>query len=137
MLYHILIPVILALIMNGIIYIFKLYKKNNNKYLPPGYIIGIVWIFILALLGYSHYLLYSINNISIGSIAIAILITFCILYPLITGLIEKIFSLMNLITLILSFIVALIVISYSKYIFLYLIPLIIWVSYVNIIYSIN
>lgn len=136
-LYHIFIPVIAAIIMNGIIYTFQLNNystKKINPYLPPGYIIGIVWIFILGLLGYAHYLLYDIHkNINIGSISIALLILFCILYPLITGLREKSGLLMNLISLILSFIVSLIVITYSKYIFLYIIPLIIWVSYVNIV----
>jgi tryptophan-rich sensory protein len=64
--YHILIPVISAIIMNGIIYALHLNKINskelNKLYIPPGYIIGIIWTILFALLGYVHYLLYKLNH---------------------------------------------------------------------------
>ena len=140
--YHILIPVICAIIMNGIIYglkLNKIYLKDSNKlYIPPGYVIAIIWTIIFALLGYAHYLLYKINNnINFGSAAIVLLILFCLSYPVINAINVKHGYFLNLISLILSFVVSLIVIMYSKYIFLYLIPLLIWFSYVNIIFYYN
>ena len=66
LLYSILIPVITAIIMNGIIYMFGINKQDNksiiNPLLPPGYIIGSIWIIIFGLLGYVHYLLYKLKN---------------------------------------------------------------------------
>jgi tryptophan-rich sensory protein len=140
--YHIFIPVISAIIMNGIIYTFGINKYTSkdkiNPYIPPGYIIGIIWTVIFGLLGYAHYLLYKLKNeISLASLSIVFLIIFCILYPFITGLKPKNGLLLNLITLILAFIVSIIVILESKYIFIYLIPLLIWASYVNIAFVIE
>jgi tryptophan-rich sensory protein len=135
--YNIFIPIIIAIIMNASIYLLGWNKDDDMKYkksiLPPGYVIGIIWIIIFGLLGYSHYLLYNINNrISLGSISIIFVILFCLSYPIITKLKFKNGLLLNLITLILSFILGLIVIIESKYVFLYIIPLIVWSCYVNI-----
>ena len=136
--YFILIPVIAGIIMNGIIYTFKLYPKINQEVnvFIPGYIIGIIWIVLLAILGYVNYLLYIIDNkINFGVLFNIILSLFLISYPILNSLSKNSYILLyNIIALILSFIFALIVILYSKYKFIYLIPLLIWLSYINIIY---
>jgi len=141
LLYSILIPVITAIMMNGIIYTFGIIKKNKsirNPLIPPGYVIGTIWIIIFGLLGYVHYLLYKLKNgISFTSIFLIFVFLFCISYPLITGFKEKSGLLLNLITLILAFILGMLVIIESKYIFLYIIPLILWAAYVNIAYVIQ
>ena len=132
--YNIFIPIIAAIMMNGIIYTFGLNKQSmkTNPLIPPGYIIGTIWIIILGLLGYVHYLIYKLNNkITFTSLFIIFIILFCILYPIITGLKEKSGLLLNLITLILSFVLGLLVIIQSKYIFIYIIPFILWSIYVN------
>jgi tryptophan-rich sensory protein len=141
-LYHILVPVLAAIIMNGIIYTFGINKyseKNKiNPYIPPGYVIGTIWVIILGLLGYLHYLIYKkYEAITFTSLLIVFVILFCISYPLITGLKVKSGLLLNLITLILAFILALFVITESKYMFIYLIPLLVWASYVNIAFTIQ
>jgi tryptophan-rich sensory protein len=141
-LYHILVPVLAAIIMNGIIYTFGINKyseKNKiNPYIPPGYVIGTIWVIILGLLGYLHYLIYKkYEAITFTSLLILFVILFCISYPLITGLKVKSGLLLNLITLILAFILALFVITESKYMFIYLIPLLVWASYVNIAFTIQ
>ena len=156
-LYHVLIPVLLALSMNSFIYLFGINKQNeqidkqtqtqiqtqtqtqtqNNQYfklLPPGYVIGIIWTIIFGLLGYAHYLMYKLKDrINIGSVSIILVIIFCLLYPVITSLKFKYGLLLNLITLIISFVLGFIIILQSKYIFLYIIPLIVWASYVNVV----
>jgi tryptophan-rich sensory protein len=141
LLYSVSIPIIAAIIMNGIIYTFGLNKKTNkntiNPYIPPGYIVGIIWIIILGLLGYVHYLLYNLKNeISFTSLFVIFIILFCISYPLITGLNEKKGQLLNLITLILAYVLGLCTIIESKYIFIYVIPFIIWSTYVNLVFLI-
>lgn len=141
LLYSILIPVFLAIIINLIIYIFGYFKKiksEPNPYIPAGYIVGLIWTFLLALLGYIHYLLYSLNNsTNIGTISVIFLILYSLSYPFLIYIKENSLLLFNMIGLILSFIVALIVISYSKYIFIYLIPLLLWIIYVNIVFIIK
>jgi len=142
LLYSVLIPVITAIIMNGIIYTFGINKQYNksiiNPLLPPGYVIGTIWIIILGLLGYVHYLLYKLKNgISFTSIFLIFVILFCISYPLITGLKQKSGLLLNLISLILAFILGILVIIESKYIFIYIVPLILWATYVNAVYVIQ
>lgn len=143
-LYHVLIPVLLALSINSFIYLFgvnKKYEQNKeikdnqySKLLPPGYVIGIIWTIIFGLLGYAHYLMYKLNDrINIGSVSIVLVIIFCLLYPIITSLKFKYGLLLNLITLIISFVLGFIIILQSKYIFLYIIPLIVFTSYVNIV----
>jgi tryptophan-rich sensory protein len=133
LLYNIFIPILLAIIVNGIIYTFGIRgMEKSNPFIPPGYIVGSIWVVILGLLGYVHYLLYSIDNkITFASLFTIFVILFCISYPFITGLKEKNASLLNLISLILAFTLGLLVIVQSKYIFIYTVPLIVWTSYVN------
>jgi benzodiazapine receptor len=131
--YHILLPVCFAIAMNGIIYTF-FKRKTTTRLLPPGYIIGIIWTIIFALLGYAHYLLYTLKNeMNYGSISIVFFILFSLTYPLINAIDEKHGYFLNLISLILSFIVSLTVMSYSIDIFLFMVPLLVWVSIVNLI----
>jgi tryptophan-rich sensory protein len=130
---NILVPVILAILMNGYIYSNKLYNKIVNPYIPPGYIVGIIWIIIFGLLGYVHYKLYKLNNSSTrASLFTIFVIIFSLSYPLITNLKFKSGILLDLFTLIFAFILGLLVLDESKEIFIYIIPLIVWAIYVNI-----
>jgi len=140
---HILTPIILAIITNIIIYSsgWNMDKKNKKKYnlLPPGYVIAIVWIIILGLLGYLHYLMWDLNNqkVSLASISIILFILFCLAYPFLTnGMNINKGLLLNLITLVLAFILAIIVLYQTNNIFylVYLIPLIVWAFYVNLVF---
>ena len=134
--YHVLLPVVCAVAMNAFIYKYK--HASASKYLPPGYIIGLVWTIIFASLGYVHYKLYKLNNrINFGSMSIVFFICFSLTYPVVNAINEKHGYFMNLVSLILSFIVGFIVLKYSYHLFLYLIPLLAWVSYVNLIVLYN
>jgi len=80
---HIFIPILAAILVNAFIY---LYGWNSErplyKGLPPGYVIAVVWIIILGMLGYAHYLTYY----SYASWIIVIALIYCLLYPFLTGL---------------------------------------------------
>jgi tryptophan-rich sensory protein len=130
---HVLIPIVLAFAMNGWIYYVGLNKysksERSNPYIPPGYVIAVIWTLLFGLMGYTHYLLGNAN--SAASLAIVALIAFCLAYPLLTGLREKSGLLLNLMALVLSFSVSLLVIQESVYAFYWLIPLLLWTIYVN------
>ena len=130
--YHVLIPVFSAIAMNVIIYAFgwnKNMKRDDD--LPPGYIIGTIWTVIFALLGYVHYRLYTLKNkTNFGSASVVLFILFSLAYPALISSINGCF--LNFISLILSFALSLIVMMYSRHIFLFMIPLLVWVSFVNL-----
>lgn len=132
---YILAPIILACITNFIIFRYKWNKQKINPYLPPGYIIGIVWIIIFGFLGYTFYLLLNKNKkFTIGLLALILMLIFCLLYPFFTQGFnnEYISRFLNILTFIFSIIVGLIVFSEYKSAFLYIIPLILWSLYVNV-----
>lgn len=130
--YHVMIPVFCAIAMNGIIYAFNLNMKREDSF-PPGYIIGIIWTIIFALLGYVHYLLYRLKNkTNYGSASVVLFILYALAYPVLNTM--NVYFL-NLISLILSFVLSLIVMMYSRHIFLFMIPLLLWVSFVNLMFT--
>lgn len=135
---YILIPIILSFIIN--IFIFR--KKNKNliksrklKYLPPGSVIGTVWIILLGLLGYIYSLIDNKNKtMNIQKVLIILLTIFCLSYSVLTANSTLRFS-KNYNYLTLIFVLTVYYSIYSKYpkISNYLIPLLCWVLYVNII----
>ena len=130
-LWHIFIPIILAIIIN--FYIYTQGWNNNNeksKWLPPGYIIGIVWIIILGLLGYIHFLMYP----SIQSWIIVFAISYCLAYPFLTsGLKDTNSKIYNIIALIIAIIVFISVFYKNKLTSLLSFPFLVWTLYVNIV----
>ena len=137
---YIITPILLASIINLIIFRFKWNtnkQQMNNPYLPPGYIIGIIWIIIFGLLGYVYYLLFSKSHIlTVGTISIILMVFFCLLYPFLTrGFHNELVSdILNKLTFLFSIIVGIIVYIENKTAFIYVIPLILWSFYVNVIF---
>ena len=132
---HILIPVIIALILNYIIFVKKWGSNSNKKetrgLIPDGKIVGFVWILIFMLLGNAHYILYKKNKMSVASVFLLFVIIYCISYPIVTGLDQSKGRIMNTVSLILSSILMLVVYIESREAFIYTIPLFIWTSFVN------
>ena len=129
---HILVPIILAIVLNFYIYTQGWNNDNEkNSKLPPGYIIGSIWIIILGLLGYIHFLLYP----SVYSWFIVLTILYCLSYPFLTsGLQDTDNSIYNLIALLLAIIVT--IIMYYKSNIIYAIPFLLWTFYVNIVINV-
>lgn len=127
---HVVIPIVAAIVVNACIFLLKWNENSTrNPLLPPGYIIGLVWIIIFGILGLLHYKLYPLYFYA--SWAVVSLIMFCLLYPFMTaGLSNSKWSkILNLMTLVFSFIVAIIV---PRSYVLYMLPIILWASYVNV-----
>lgn len=129
---HILVPIILAIVLNFYIYTQGWNNDTDkNSKLPPGYIIGSIWIIILGLLGYIHFLLYP----SVYSWFIVLTILYCLSYPFLTsGLQNTDNNYFNLIALLLAIIVA--IIMYYKSNIIYTIPFLLWTFYVNIVINV-
>tara|TARA_B110000444_G_scaffold46863_1_gene42693 strand:+ start:735 stop:1139 length:405 start_codon:yes stop_codon:yes gene_type:complete len=129
---HILVPIILAIVLNFYIYTQGWNNDNEkNSKLPPGYIIGSIWIIILGLLGYTHFLLYP----SVYSWFIVLTILYCLSYPFLTsGLQNTDNNYFNLIALLLAIIVT--IIMYYKSNIIYAIPFLLWTFYVNIVVNV-
>ena len=129
---HILIPVIIAIILNYIIKVKNWNKKKIERgLLPKGYYVGIIWIIIFIFLGNAHYILYKKSKVSIASIFLIMVLIYCISYPIITQFKQKKGKIMNTISLILSSILMLVVYNKSIEAFYYTVPLFIWASFVN------
>ena len=131
---NIFIPILLAIIVW--VYVYVYYKNSNNtknykiKYLPDGYIVGIIWLIIFGFLGYSTYILK--NNIS--SYLIILTLLYCLSYPFLTiNLNIKESYKYNVIAFIIASFTYLFVFFENKYASTFIIPLLIWSSYVVII----
>jgi tryptophan-rich sensory protein len=138
-LFHISVPILLSIILNGLIFIFKIrmYESESVKKsvikLPPGYVIGTIWVILLGTLGYAHYLLYKLKDkLNFECYFLEIFILFCLSYPFVTQFKEWASRLMNFISLIFGFSLALVVMHTSLSIFWYIVPLLLWLSYVNL-----
>jgi len=82
------IPVILALITNGLLVLNKNIvlsneQKAQNPYLPPGWVVGTVWVILFGLLGYTAYLMKEYPYLIALIFAI---IAYCLAYPVLTDL---------------------------------------------------
>jgi tryptophan-rich sensory protein len=152
-LFHILVPIIIASLINLFIYVngwSSNTKEQENKYLPPGYVIGIVWIIILGLLGYANYLTYPTS----ASWIVIIAIIYCLFYPFLVmnpttdNIAYKIlFSkptrkhvsrsipewFYNLLAFIIAVIVAFLCYREKQMTIYYTMPFVLWTTYVNIV----
>lgn len=132
---HILAPIIAASIINAIIYLSGWSNEQRadnyqNKLLPPGYVIAIVWVIILGLLGYAHYLVFP----SYSSAILVLAILFCLAYPFLTsGLRKERSDMYNLISLIFAIAVMISVGRQKIKAIYFTIPFVIWTTYVNIV----
>ena len=141
---HILAPVVAALLMNGLIFSqgWKIAKyRNPNPYIPPGGIVGLVWIVLLGLLGYVHYCLYSgnKNRSTVASIAIILFILYSLAYYPILVIFSSDpnpFFLLNLGALLFAAATTVLVYQENTSLLPYMIPLMLWTTYVNVVTNI-
>lgn len=144
----ILIGLSIAIIANVFYYAIGIYSFRKgkpgmyarNKFLPPGFLIGFVWIAIFASLGYSFYLCYTgdpyvgktePDKWNSANIAILVVGSYCLLYPLLTIIMhERYVVLLNLIALLMAAALAIIVVDKCVAGFWYVLPLLVWCSYV-------
>jgi tryptophan-rich sensory protein len=138
---HMLVPVTAAVLMNGLIFSQKWkiakYEKKSNPYIPPGGIVGAIWLILFAILGFVHYKLYMLNHkkVSIACITIILFFLYSLAYPLITSFSTNpnAFFLLNLGALLFALVVAAQVYREDSSLLPYTVPLLAWTTYVNIV----
>jgi tryptophan-rich sensory protein len=147
--FYILIFALSAVIFNILYYVLGIYghgKKHtiykHNKFLPPGFLIGIIWIVVFGSLGYSWYLSFVgdpelLHNEefprgwSQAPILTIVVAAYCLLYPFIANYVhEKYIPLLNFIGLIMAYALGIVVIQEYVAAFWYVLPLIVWTTYV-------
>lgn len=107
-------------------------KIQKSKYIPPGYIVGTIWVLLFGLLGYILYRLH--NYTSVASISIYMFVLFSVLYPFITKLSPGSLSdIFNKLALVLAYMVCYLVYSENPGLAIYLLPLFFWITYINIV----
>jgi TspO/MBR family len=74
----------LALVINGVIFWLGFYRKGGRG-LPPGSIIGSIWVFLIGCMAYAQWLILQSCDYRWVHWLIPGLFTFCILYPLYTA----------------------------------------------------
>jgi tryptophan-rich sensory protein len=147
--YFILIFSAIALVVNILMYYIGVYGAGKrkgvyayNKYLPPGFMIGIIWIVIFGCLGYSFYLSYVGDpdllynkefprKWSQATILTIVVASYCLLYPFLTIVVdEKYYQLLNFIALVMAYALGIVVIQEYVAAFWYVLPLIAWTTYI-------
>jgi tryptophan-rich sensory protein len=129
---HILFPLLLVAFVNKNMRT-KQYMPNN-PFLPPGYIIGIVWFVLFGLLGYVTFILYKQKK-WIAYILIWLLLLFYISYPYLTiGFRNmKTIKMLNVIALIVTVFVSTYIFIINKKTFYFMVPVLLWLLYVNLV----
>jgi tryptophan-rich sensory protein len=133
-------PIILALTMNLVIYM-RGWNAGGDRIrtpgLPPGWIIGSVWVVLLGLLGYATYLAF-VQKERVLVALLVVLMAQCITYPLYTGGLRKqSANVGNVGALINGFVVALVAARRVPCAVPYLVPLLVWASYVNVVTAVD
>jgi len=129
---HILIPILLVSFVNRNMRTKK--YTSNNPFLPPGYIIGIVWFLLFGLLGYVNFILYKQKK-WLAYILIWLLLLFYMSYPYLTNGFRnmKISKMLDIISLILTIFVSIYIFRIYEKIFYFMIPVLLWLLYVNLV----
>ena len=129
---HVLVPVLAACAMNVLIFSLGWNMRTGpvNPWIPPGAVVGAIWIVLLGLLGYVHYLCHDhwSRFLVIGTVV------FCVMYPVFTAGLKqtRVARLLNLLTLLIAFVAAWGVHeSGSRVATWCMLPLVLWASYVN------
>lgn len=133
---HILVPVVAAVAVNAVV--FALGWSSNkgqvrNALLPPGWVVGSIWVVLLGLLGYVHW---HARNSAMASMAIIVFIVWCIAYPFLTNGLQlgTAMRVANTFTLVAAFTLTLLVHAHNptNTTLALMAPLLVWATYVNI-----
>lgn len=135
-------PVLAALASNAIIALKgwgrKATKASQQRMrgLPPGWVIGTVWVLIFGLLGWVWFLVW---GSPLAHAAVVALILYCLAYPLATGGLRNgtVAKVLNVLALVFSFTTALVTQRALPKTVWFLTPILAWTAYVNMVQAVN
>ena len=119
---HVLSPVVLAVVVNVIIY-----AKKQDPLAPPSWFIATTWTILLAILGYVAWLT---RQDMLVYTCVLLFIMLCLMYPFYP---RDIRNTLNKVTLLAAVILTILIfLRINKVTIYYLIPLLLWLLYVNV-----
>jgi len=135
---HVATPILAAVVTNGIVYSQKLpITRTKNPNIPPGGIVGLVWMVLFGILGYVHFKLYkrANNRLSDACITILLFLIYSLAYPFLTSSSgnPNVFFVLNVGALLFALVITAKVYQEDPSLVPYLIPLLLWTGYVNIV----
>ena len=148
---HVLVPVLLAVAINALIFAQRLNAhpplmterpSSYSALLPPGWAIGVIWVFVLACLGAAHHQACTRGSGALGPAAVAIVLTiaYCLAYPFLTSLLQARQSrskVLDTAALLAASATAIAVASEDARALLLVAPLLLWAGYVNVVGAIQ
>lgn len=128
---HVLAPIVVStIVMIFVLQTDRLQQggRTTNEYLPPGWTVGLIWVFILGVLGFAHYLAFARRDYTACVVLIGIILK-CISYPFyaINATLAKVG---NVTTLLAGCLVAVYFALTLPVVLPYMFPLMTWLSYV-------
>jgi len=75
----------LSVLINIRVFSYRVYDPVEYEMLPPGYVIGSIWMVLIAIMAYSQYTVLQKTENGYIQWAIPTLFLYCILYPFYTG----------------------------------------------------
>lgn len=135
---HVLVSAGVALGVNGFVNGGRRRRSSAEKWalLPPGWVVGAVWVALFASLGYAHWLAMDRGRrLTPASLAVASVIGYCALYPWLTdGLRQsKRARMLNTLTLVIAGLLGFVTLLLpSPRAFAFVSPLFAWAAWVNI-----
>jgi tryptophan-rich sensory protein len=134
--FSIMAPIVAAALMNGWIASVGGFKtaEIKPKLLPPGYVVGTIWVILIGTLGYLHHLLYREGGWSTACQSIEAFLLYSLSYSVFVNYRPTLSKALNLIALVAAFVVALFVAKERWAYVGYMVPLLLWGFFVNYIF---
>ena len=129
-------PIVAAVLMNGWIASVGGFKmaEIKPKLLPPGYVVGTLWVVLFGTLGYLHHLLYREGGWSTACQSIEAFFLYSLSYSVFVNYKPTLSKALNLFAFAAAFVVALFV-AKEKWAYVgYMVPLLLWGFFVNCIF---
>lgn len=125
-------PIVAGALLNGLIFarMSQSRQSSQSRLLPPGWVVGGVWMVLLGLLGYTGY---RVRQSPVASWGVWTMVCYCLAYPFLTAGFRAKVQVWNVVAMVLAYLCALGVSAARTREVVWLGPLLAWVSYVGVV----
>lgn len=128
---YVAVPIVLALVANGLVYGHPaaLWVRPKNPRLPPGWVIGAVWVVLFGMLGHVAYLVRTHRGLHA---LVGIILAYCLAYPFATNVAPSLAGSLNAGALLLAVVLVCALAAQRRTrAVVWSVPLLAWCAYVN------